>query len=366
MPTTPVFESQRQVLLGMLPQTDFATAVDDTDPSKFFQVQVTDKNFGKITPTSSNNEEDAHGIDWATEEYLETWNTEVQHDVAVSSERVGRLLLLLFGSVTTTQPAVSTDPTVFQHVFTPQNADTSRQLPAATIIEIVSGALNRLYQSLVMESFTMKGDGQKRVEASFDMTGSGKTKEGSAVTAAQGLALMDLPGTLHYFFNQQAVLTVADVGGGSPVDYGATKRLNSWEWSWKNNLLGEEGYRPGSGDFLTAGDPTSGSIRSELLFGKREPAVSFVTRFLSQSDEYAALKARKPLDLKFVLTGKIISHAFAHSLTIQFPRAIYDTVELGQSNGIITAAVSSNPRYDRATSKIVTATLVNTVTSYTS
>lgn len=365
MPTTPVFETQRQVLMSLVPQTDYPTAVSDSDPAVFFQLQPSDKNFGKITPKSSDNKDDAHGIDWATEEYLESWDSEMSHDVPVSSERIGRLLYLLFGSVTTTQPAVSTDPLVYRHVFVPQDANVSRQLPVTTLVEIVSAALNRLYPSMALESLTMKGDGQKRVESSLNWKGSGKTVEGSAITAAMGLALMDLPNSLHYFFNQQAVFTKALVGGGSPVDYGATKRLNSWEWGWVNNFLADEAYRPGSGDFLTSGDPTSGAIRSEMLFGSREPSFSFVARFLSQSDEYAALKARTPLDLSLVLSGATISTTYKHKLTVAFPRAIYDSVELGESNGLITCAVKTNPRYNPATSRIITATLDNTVASYT-
>src|SRR5437588_291483 len=121
-----VFESQRQTLLSKLAQTDYATAVSGA--TNFLMVPVTDKNFTKLTPKLTDNADDAQGNDFATEEYLHSWDAERDMEIPVTSEDIGYALLAAFGSVATSQPAVGTDPTVYQHIFTLQDPTTSRQL----------------------------------------------------------------------------------------------------------------------------------------------------------------------------------------------------------------------------------------------
>lgn len=359
-----VHESQRQILISKTPQADYETPTATGVPANFVQLQVTDKNLSKYDPITSDNADDAHGSEFATEEYLEGWDAEAQHHVALSSEVIGRLLLLAFGSVTTTQPDAVGAPTVYKHVFTLQDPNVSgRQLPTTSLIEIVGTALNRLLPSNVLESLSLKGDGIKRVDAGFQLIGSGKVTEPSGLSVSQALAQRE--SGLHYFFNSQATAKIADAGTlANLVNYGTAKRFNSWEWGINNNHMKEEGYRPGAGKFQTANDATSGAIRSECEFGIRQLMGSMVTRLLSQSDEMAALKARKDLDWSLVLKGALIAATFYHQLTIHYAKTKYETIELGSSNGLVTQQIRVKPFDDGSTLNVVSAELINTIASY--
>lgn len=362
----PQHVSQRNILISKIPQADYATPTPAV-VGNFKQLQVTDQNFTKVSPQESDNKDDAHGNDWPTETYLESWDTEAPHDLAVSSENIGRLLLLLFGSVTTTQPDATNMPALYRHVFAPQDPVVSRQLPVATIVEILGSAINRSQPSMLLSSLSMKGDGVKRIMASLQFKGSGRETLPSGLSVANAESLLE--DDQHFFFNSQAAATIADAGTlANAIPYGAQKRFNSWDWGWNNNPLAEEGYRPGAGNFQNNADPTSGAVRSELLMGVTEGMASMVVRLLTQSDEHAALKARKKMDWKLVLTGGVIgtymSTTYNHKLTVEYPKVTYTSVDLGQSNGLMTQALQMRPQYDKATNKKVIVTLDNTVGSY--
>src|SRR5882724_7240650 len=360
------FESQRLTLLSKLAQSDYATAVSTTDPTVFRGVPVTDKNFTKFSPKISNNQDDAQGNDFATEEYLEAWDTERDMELPVTSEEIGYSLLAAFGSVTTSQPAVGPDPTVYQHVFTLQDGNASRQLPARTLVEILTTAYNALFPSMVVQSLSMKGSNTGRVMASVKMRGSGKKTVGSGVSVSQAVA--QFPTARHYFFNSQADIVTKDNNNTTnSLDYGPGLLLNSWGFELDNDLIADDGYRPGAGSFQNSSDPTSGIIRAECLFGRRKVTINeFEVRANDQAKELADLLSRRAIDWSLTLTGPTISHAFKHQLVIQIPLVKYDVVELNAGGKITALKITPKPLFDVAQNFVIKATLTNTVTSYTS
>jgi hypothetical protein len=357
-------ETQRMILIGDKPQDDYLTPIDTADETNFVRLEVTDKDFGKLTPQTSDNEDDAHGFEQATEQYLEGWNFEKSHGLAVSSEQIGRILLLIFGSVVTTQPDAVGAPNVYQHVFKPADISTSRQALATTGIEILGTALNRKHPSLCMKNWSIKGDGQKRIESNFSFIGSGKEVRPSGLSVAQAKARL-LTG-LHYFFNSQAKVTIADAGTlANAVNYGATRRHNTWDFGFENKFAEEEGYFPGGDQFQTTGDTTSGATRTELLIAKRAATASLDVRFKDQGEEHAALLAQKKLDWKTVLTGGLIEAAFKHKLTLEAHQLQYTMVELTPaSSGLINAKITPKLEVNPSTGDWLTATLINSTPSY--
>jgi hypothetical protein len=361
-------EQQRRFGISRIPQTNYPTPSDTTSATNFVDVLAVDKNMAKFTPQVTDNKEEATGHEQPTEEYIETWESDRALDVGLSSEQAGRLLLLANGSVVTTQPNAGTAPTVYQHVFNPQDENVSRQLPVTTWIERLGGAspaIDRKFPSMCVEQFGLKGDGVTRIAANLAFVGSG------LVTTPSGLSVADMEtirqAALHYFFNTQVDLTIADAGTlSNSIDYGSVKRLESWSADINNNLIKADAYRPGAALFQTSGNPTSGAIRSELLFGIREYKMGFMARLASQSDELAALLARKPLDCKIVMTGaQIGATIYNHSLTLEAPRLVYDVADLGAKNGIVTIAITAKLLFDITSGKQLTWTLINTTTSYT-
>ena len=363
-----VHDSQRLFALSAVPQGDYDTPADTTDPANFVPLQFTDKDYAKLTPGLEDNAEFAHGSEFSSEEYLETWDVEAQHTIATSSEIIGYLLLLAFGSVATTQPDAVHHPTVYQHIFTLLNHNTSRQLPVASLAEIVGTAHNVMHPSLVLKMLSMKADGVKIVETSTQFHGSGREISPSGLSWAQVKALVNAQ-TLHNFFNSQAKATVADAGTLlNAENLSALHKFRSWEWSINNNPMVDEGYAPGADKWQTPGDATSGAIRAEMLNGLRQLAASMVVRLRADSEERAALKARKPLDWKLEMTGSKISHYagppatdYFHKLTVEFEKVRYSTLDL-QGGGLITQKINMKP-FD--STNVIKATLINTVPSYT-
>jgi hypothetical protein len=361
-----VHESQRRLAMSKKPQADYATATDTADPTNFVEVEVTDKNFAKVTPQVTDNSEDSTGRDQPTEEFLESWDTERPIDLGISSELIGRILLLFFGQVTTTQPDSVLAPTVYQHVFTPVDPNTTRQLLATTMIEITGAAINRKFPSMCGSQLTMKGDGVKRVEASATFKGSGRETEPSGLVVADMDTIKQTG--LHYLFDSQAKLTISDaVTLANATDYSAGgRRMASWQFGLDNKPMLDEGYIPGSDKRRDDTDPTSGAVRTELLFGKREFTASTVVRVLSQSDEHAALLTRKLLDWSLRLRGaKIGATTYYHQLTLEALRVRYNMVDYKSLNGLIYCDVQTK-LFDAVGSNPMTATLINTVPSYTS
>ena len=171
-------------------------------------------------------------------------------------------------------------------------------------------------------------------------------------------------GALNYFYNSQVSLEVDDAG--VITNYGTQKRINAWDFGMSNELMAEDGYRPGAALFQTAADPASGALRSELLFGKRIPSMGYDCRLNSESEELAALRAQKLLKPKVELIGpKIGATLFNHKLTIQGEKSPYRAVELGERNGIVGVRLTPNLLFDLVAGKVVTVTLVNDVPSYT-
>src|SRR5215467_927766 len=163
------FESQRVTTISKLAEAGYGIPKATTDPTIFRSIPVMDKNQMKWTPKVSDNTEDAQGTDFPTEDYLETWDGERDLEIPVTAEDIGYELLAAFGAVVSSQPAVGTDPLVWQHVFTMQDGNVSRQLISRTLIEALAAtvggvnAYNALFPGAVVQTFGMKSNGTSRV-----------------------------------------------------------------------------------------------------------------------------------------------------------------------------------------------------------
>lgn len=358
---TAVHIQQRKIAMSRIPQTAYGTATA-AGANALKELLLSDQNLAQKTVQTADNQGYSTQNDFATEQWL------LRHDVArpfefdLASEPAGRILRGALGSITTSQPASGTDPLVYRHLFVPQDPNTSRQLPAYSVLEQVGSALNVLYPSCVFEGLSFRGEGVNRIKASFSVRGSGKRTKPSGFTWATHVS--EVSGH-KYFYNSVCEVKVADAGTlSNEVNYSSTKRIESFSFDYQNQLLADDGYRPGATDFQTSGDPLSGAVRSECLFGTRTIQAGFVARLDSASDEFAALEAQTQLDFKVILTGPTISNSYTHKLTIAVALSAYEAVELGNANGIVTVAVRPKPLWDNSTDKIIEITLDNTTSSY--
>lgn len=360
---TPVHIQQRKIAWSRIGQTNYTTPTAAA-ANAFNELLVSDQNLSQYSVATANNQGYSTQNDFPTDQWLLSHNSARQFELDLASDPVGRVLHRGCGSISTSQPASGTDPLVYRHVIVPQDPNTSRQLVASSWVEIVGGAINHLYPGGVIDTISFRGAGVDRIKGSFSVVGSGKRIKPSGVTWASHVNQVT---GWKYFTNSVCDLTIADAGTlSNSINYSTENRLETWQLDYSNQLLGEEGYRPGATALQTPGDVTSGAVRSELLFGTRTIRPQFVVRVDANSDEYAALQSQKDLDYKVVLTGPIISTTYAHKLTIRGYLSRYAAVEYGRtSGGIITVGITPTLLWDTSTGKIIDFTLDNTVSSYT-
>lgn len=363
--------SQRRLIMSRRPQNNYGTptAPNAVAPFNFVQVPVKDQNLVAAGVTTRDNRGHATGSDFATDQWL------ISHDVSrpieydVDADTVGRMLLGVCGSVVTTQPDAVASPLVYRHVFKPMNANAGRQLPAYTLIEKLGAIIDDLYPSCCVESLSLRGEGVEKIGSAATFRGSGKSTTPSAVTFDETGGVgnqVQLAQGLQYLFNSQVEVAIRDAGTlANNVPYGSTKRIESWSVGYENNPLADIAYRGGSGDFQTPGVRDSGSIRSELLFGDRAITSEIVARMDTASDERAALKSQKPLDVLIELTGGVIEDTFNFKLSTRLRLTKYAAVDRGNAGGIVTVAIRPTPLMDFAAGEIISFTLDNATPSYT-
>lgn len=353
MPFTHI--QQRAFALTKIPQTNYATATSTGTASDWTRLIATDRNLASIQPTVESNVGHATGYEEGTDQWTNAHDTRRQFEVQAGARGIGRLLYGAMGAIATTTPGGATNAR--QHVITPKDVSSSRQLPAYGYVEQMGSGLDRALPSMVFESLTLSGQGVSRINCSASMVGSGK------ITTPSGLTMPSADGTEVFFKNSQ---TVVILDNGTAINLGTTKRLETWELSIQNNLLADEGYRPGAGVFQDSGDPDSGCIRTECLLGQRAYNFNLTARFNSQDEELTDLLNQTDVDVEIELTGPEIESGQNYSLLLKASKCKVGQVGLADSNGIVTVQIQLPVLFDVGTGKSLEITLVNDVTSYTS
>ena len=119
------------------------------------------------------------------------------------------------------------------------------------------------------------------------------------------------------------------------IDLVASKRILSGSIGWKNNLLLNAGFFPGSGE------QNGLQIRGRMEIGARVPTFQFTARLLATSTEYALLVAQTAGSA--VLS---INYDANHSLTFTFPQLAFSMVENTEVDGIVAVTVTGVPEYN--------------------
>lgn len=353
--------NQRGFARTRFPQVNYNTPTtpDDGPPTTHVQFVPTDQSFADYAPNTKDNEGYATRSEWPTDQWIDRHDVSVTHTEEVCSQEIGRALLAALGAVETDQPAAGPSPTVYRSVFTPQDAATSRQLPAYGMVEQVADAHDVGYPSMVTERLVIKGDGTGRLTMDRTERGSGKRLDPSTVDWDDDVDPLD--NAVDYFYNSQVTLVVND--GGGDIEYAC--RYDSFTLTIDNRLLADDGYRPGCATFQDDNDRASGMIRSECLFGSRMYDLDMTVRLAAGSAEYTALQQQKDLAIVLTAEGGIIEDAYTHKLTFTIPIARYQTVTLGNANGIMTLQLKAKVFFDVENDQILEAELINDVAAYT-
>ena len=187
--------------------------------------------------------------------------TSLQRSVELNDLFAGWVAAFCLGSVTTTQPNPTNNPSAYDHVMKWSDLSASKAMPFTTIHEKPWAGLARKLPDLVVGSFTLSGRGQDPVQLSVQMLGSGRATDASL--AAPTLAAPA------YLDDGGAVLKLGP--SGAAVDI--SSRVVEWSVSVQGNPDEANGRHPSSGLYV-----------GRWWYGSKRTAVPELTLFVNQSD----------------------------------------------------------------------------------
>jgi hypothetical protein len=233
----------------------------------------------------------------------------------------------------------------YTYVITPLDPGVTLELPYFTVAEQLAegggNAVSNLFTGCSIEDVNLSfnyGPGRQSVKLTVGFNGSGLVSSATGVT---------IPSVLNesYFLSQSMTMVI------NGTNYVSAKTLLSGAFTWKNNLMLNAGYFPGSGLQNNA------AVRGRMEIGDRVPAFEFTIRLLHTSTEYAQMVA---------LTTGTASFSFTngpYSCTFAFGQVSFTAVELGNADGLETIRVTVTPQYASSLSSFLTVTAVCSVGS---
>lgn len=319
---------------------------DSVNPAKMVKFVTTDQQAAQIEVGTANNEGHATGTDWATEQWTERHDVNIPFSIDPSILMLRRLLNAAFGQVSSSTPTAG----VTKDVFTPQDANVSRQLPVYWLNEMCGSAHDALYPSCMLEKATFKGEELGKLNVSGNFRGSGRQILSSDISPT--------PETGKYYLKNthSKIVRAAAATPGTPVKTYQCG-LQSFMFDVDNAPDQNAGYDPGCQRFYDPNDPDSGIIRSFHLFGRRKYGGQFVIWLEDSAPELALLRAQAPLNLKAGMYGKTIAATYKNMLEIEMFLAYYKSVEIGNKNGFVTLQITPDAFYDEANNQIVGVTV---------
>jgi hypothetical protein len=217
----------------------------------------------------------------------------------------------------------------YNYTATPIDPATTLELPYFSLVEQVpeggGNAVDNLYIGCAIEEWLYQfnyGPGRASSRMTVNWVGSGKVTSPSEITVPALTAEK----------NMLAASMALNVNG---VDYVGTKRILSGAVGWKNNLLLNAGFFPGSGlqDGL--------QIRGRMEIGTRVPSFQFTTRLIAGSTEYNTLTNQTTGTA--VLT---VQYDADNQVTFTFQKMAFQVVENAEADGIVAVTVTGAPMYD--------------------
>lgn len=274
------------------------------------------------------NSQFGRGDEFSHGQEVEAWDLSLARNFDLTTLMAGLFTSFGLGSVATTQPAAGTDPAVYDHAITPQNAATSVQLPQMTIIEeaLDLTGIKKKIQDLVINDFEISGSGVDRLQIKAGLKGSGQWANSvlamPVITAAKFLRMKDVKFELGLF-------------GAGLTDM--SSRLKSFSFKWDNKLLDDDGYFPGSGLF-----------RGRHEFSERELSLEFDLLVETDGQELDRLDSNTNLAIKITAAGETLpgASAFKHTVTIDMPDVHYRTVGRKYIDGKLAYGIAANVNYD--------------------
>ncbi|HXP88828.1 MAG TPA: hypothetical protein VN841_29170 [Bryobacteraceae bacterium] len=319
---------QKVLALGKAKQTSITTIASSFLTFKQLNAQIASPMF----TTENDAPEIGKGHEFATAVYPVSFETSGDLEKYGTTEFVVWAWAYALGNV------AQTGSGPYAYTLTPINPGTTIELPYLTVVEQMAegggNSIDNAYIGCAIEEVMNEityGAGRATHKCTVKWVGSGKLTSPSGVSAP---ALT----TEHHMLSGSAAITI------NGVDYVGTKKILSVSLGWKNNLLLNTGFFPGSG--IQSG----AAIRGRLEIGARVPTFSFRARLLQASDEYTKLVAQT--------TGTAVvtvQYDANDSVTWTWQQISYGVVVNGEADGIVDVTVTIIPQY-QSSNGVVTVT----------
>jgi hypothetical protein len=266
--------------------------------------------------------------EFATENHKSHWEVEGSINGYLSSEWAA--MLAAFGLGKVTKEAAGSG---FLYTCTPLDPLVDEiELPSATLVEAIrqgaSDVLDRALIGICLDEFGFqfnRGTGLQNLQFTSRWIGCGKATEPSSIVIPASTPEHRLKG---------GNVAVTILG----TDYVTTKRIESLNFGWRNNIRRDSGYYPGSGTQSDA------QIMGRMEHGDRACSTSFVSRFVNGSTEMTNFLAQTEGTAVITVTGEdLISSGVYHKMTITLQRVVIKTAEVGNADGLVTIAVDLLP-----------------------
>lgn len=314
---------ETRMAIGYEDQSDLTTP---NIAAQMFSFTKLNDSLAELTPQT---ETDAtwigKGDEFPTESFLDSWSVQVAVEKYLGSQILAHSAVYGLGGfsygggVYTCTPA---DP-----ITTCINMKPFSYLE--TIRQGGSAVLDRVFPGMAVEEFQVA-------------LGTGPTLASAKLTATYvGTGLFISPSLITQpAISSENLLRAATllmtVNG---TDYVTLKNIVSATFGFKNNIRLDSGYFPGSG-YETA-STTSGQVRGRMEFGDRAMTFSFVARFTSGSTELATLMAQTSGTGVLQLAG-----GAGHSMVSTVQKTTFASAVVGNTDGIVTVAVTVNALKD--------------------
>ena len=313
--------------LGTAKQANIATA-----GSTFARFKKIDATVTTAKPVFENDAaEIGKGHEFITQTFPSHYEIGNRIEKYASAEFVTWATAFALGNVTVTG---TTAP--FTYTIVPINPGVTLELPYFSLVEQVAegggSAVDNMYVGCAVEDFTYQfnyGPGRASSKMTVNWVGSG------LLTTPSGIVVPALT-TENNMLAGSMALTV------NGVDYVGAKRILSGSIGWKNNLMLNAGFFPGSGM------QNGLQVRGRLEIGARVPTFQFTTRLLAGASEYSSLVSQT--------TGTAVlsvTHDSGNMVTFTFPQMAFQVVENTEADGIVAVTVTGAPQYNTTANTVL-------------
>jgi hypothetical protein len=224
------------------------------------------------------------------------------------------------------------------YTILPIDPATTLELPYFTLVEQLAegggSAIDNAFVGCAIDDWQLDfniGPGRQSAKFSCSWMGSG------LLTSPSGVSVPALT-TEHHMLGASMALTI------NGRNYVSDKTILKGSLGWKNNLMGDAGFFPGSGV------QSGAAVRGRLEIGNRVPSFRFSARQLATSDEYTKLFAQTTGTAVLTLTFDS-----THTVTFTLQSVSYRSVENTDQDGIASVTVEAEPKFD-ATNGVLTCT----------